>query len=158
VELNLAPMRADDLADVMEIERRSFSQPWTPGLFLHELKVPFSRVTLVRATNGTRTTLGYVCRWLVGDEGHILNLAVHPAHRGRGVGRLLVESVITEARTAGVDSVTLEVRHGNEAARALYLKLGFTDRGVRRNYYGQGDDAIIMTLPLRTPASADSHR
>jgi len=151
VNLALEPMQADDLPEVMEIERRSFPQPWTPGLFLHELKVPFSRTMLLRAANGTRTTLGYVCRWLVGDEVHILNIAVHPEHRGQGLGRRLVESVIAEADQAGARLITLEVRRENTAARHLYRKFGFVDAGIRRNYYGRGEDAIIMS---RTRASA----
>jgi ribosomal-protein-alanine N-acetyltransferase len=151
VDIALEPMQADDLADVMEIERRSFNEPWTPGLFLHELKVPFSRVMILRATNGRRVTLGYVCRWIVGQEGHILNLAVHPDHRGRGLGQLLVESVIADTIGAGAESVTLEVRRGNRAALRLYQKLGFVEQGVRKNYYGKGDDALIMTRVLGAP-------
>jgi [ribosomal protein S18]-alanine N-acetyltransferase len=145
MELHFEPMRVEDLPEVMEIERRSFTQPWTPGLFLHELKVPFSRTVLMRSSNGTRTTLGYVCRWLVGDEVHILNLAVHPEHRGRGLGRRLVESVILEAQSAGARVVTLEVRRENSPARTLYRRLGFVEVGLRRNYYGRGEDAIIMS-------------
>jgi ribosomal-protein-alanine N-acetyltransferase len=156
VELIFEPMQADDLPDVLEIERRSFPQAWTPGMFLHELKVPFSRVTLVRASNGTHTTLGYVCRWLVGDEAHILNLAVHPDHRGRGLGRLLVNQVLAEAEATRATLVTLEVRRENTAARTLYRQLGFADAGVRRNYYGRGEDAIVMTRTLHAAARAES--
>lgn len=154
MELTFEPMCPEDLPEVLEIERRSFPQPWTPGLFLHELKVPFSRTTLIRASNGTRTTLAYVCRWLVGDEAHILNLAVHPDHRGRGLGRRLVELVVQEAQAAGARLVTLEVRRENAPARSLYRKLGFVDTGQRRNYYGRGEDAIIMSLALRPDESA----
>ena len=141
----------------MEIERQVFPEPWTPGLFLHELKVPFSRVTLLRASNGRRMTLGYVCRWIVGQEGHILNLAVHPNHRGRGLGRMLVESVIADAMAAGAGSVTLEVRRGNESAIALYRKLGFVEKGVRRNYYAKGEDAIVMTRVLNAALHSEQH-
>jgi ribosomal-protein-alanine N-acetyltransferase len=149
VEFLFEPMCAEDLPEVLEIERRSFPQPWTPGLFLHELKVPFSRTTLIRSSNGTRATMAYVCRWLVGDEAHILNLAVHPDHRGRGLGRRLVESVVREAEAAGARVVTLEVRRENGPARSLYRNLGFVDTGLRRNYYGRGEDAIIMSLQLK---------
>lgn len=154
-ELTFEPMQVEDLPEVMEIERRSFPQPWTPGLFLHELKVPFSRTTILRTSNGTRATLGYVCRWLVGDEVHILNIAVHPEHRNRGLGRQLVESVVAEADQSGARLVTLEVRRENVSARTLYRKLGFVDAGVRRNYYGRGEDAIIMsrTRPTATVSS-----
>jgi ribosomal-protein-alanine N-acetyltransferase len=144
-DITFAPMRSEDLDAVMEIERCSFPEPWTPGLFLHELKVPFSKTILARAANGSHELLGYVCRWLVGDEVHILNLAVHPEHRQRGIGRMLVQLVLEEADAHGATLVTLEVRRENAAAGALYRTLGFTETGVRKNYYGRGHDAIIMS-------------
>ena len=138
-------MGREDLDAVMEIERRSFPQPWSPGLFLHELKVPFSKTILARTPNGANDLLGYVCRWLVGDEVHILNLAVRPDRRSGGVGRALVELIVQEADERGASMITLEVRRENAAAIALYRSFGFTERGVRRNYYGLGHDAIIMS-------------
>ena len=131
---------------MMEIERRSFSSPWSAGLFLHELKVPFSRTIAAWVEQGRKQRLvGYVCRWLVGDEIHILNLAVDPDYRGEGIGRSLVELVLGEALERSVSQVTLEVRKENSAARSLYRKLGFVECGQRRNYYGRGEDAIIMS-------------
>lgn len=140
------PMLAEDLDAVMEIERRSFPEPWTPGLFLHELKLPFSKTILARSQNGSRQVVGYICRWLIGEEIHILNLAVHPERRKAGTGRALVHLVLREADEHSA-SVTLEVRRENQAAMELYSSLGFTRCGVRRNYYGHGHDAIIMTRP-----------
>src|SRR5512141_106232 len=101
------PMGAGDLDAVMEIERRSFPEPWTPGLFVHELKVPFSKTILARAANGSNAVVGYVCRWLIGDEVHILNLAVHPEHRQRGLGHALVELVLCEADEYHARLITL---------------------------------------------------
>jgi len=150
-------MRAEDLDAVLEIERQSFPEPWSPGLFLHELKVPFSKTVLVRTANGTHQLLGYVCRWLVGDEMHLLNLAVRPERRQAGIGRALVELLLQEAEAADVRVITLEVRRGNAAAIALYRSFGFTEQGVRRNYYGKGEDALIMSRTLvaaTQPASA----
>jgi ribosomal-protein-alanine N-acetyltransferase len=149
--LRFTPMRSEDLDAVMEIERRSFPEPWTPGLFLHELKVPFSKTILAWRDD---EIVGYICRWLVGDEVHILNIAVHPKYRGQGLGRRLIESVIAEAEEAGARMVTLEVRRENSSARTLYRKLGFVDAGVRRNYYGRGEDAIIMSR-VRNGTGAD---
>lgn len=142
-----APLRAEDVDAVMEIERRSFPSPWSPGLFLHELKVPFSRSVAAWVGGGgaERRLVGYLCRWLVGDEIHILNLAVAPEHRGAGIGRALVELVIAEARAERVSRVTLEVRQENASARSLYRTLGFVECGRRRNYYGRGEDAIVMS-------------
>jgi ribosomal-protein-alanine N-acetyltransferase len=142
------PMTAEDLGDVMEIERLAFEAPWTPGLFLHELKLPFSCLIVARTANGGRTLIGYACWWTVGDEVHIHNLAVHPDYRRAGTGHALVEQVLADAAHRRVRSISLEVRSDNEAARQLYRSFGFTDRGVRKHYYGRGEDAIIMTREL----------
>jgi ribosomal-protein-alanine N-acetyltransferase len=141
-------MVAADLPQVMEIERLAFPAPWTPGLFLHELKLPFSRLHLARGRNGNGRLLGYVCWWVIGDEVHILNLAVHPDARRGGTGRALVEHVVEDATANGAASVTLEVRHDNAAALGLYRSLGFSETGLRRNYYGAGEDAVIMERRL----------
>ena len=149
-------MRTADLDAVMEIERRSFPEPWSAGLFLHELKVPFSQTILARAAHDSAEVLGYICRWLVGDEIHILNLAVHPERRRSGVGRALVDLTLREAERREARIITLEVRRENASAIALYRSLGFSERGVRRNYYGRGQDAIIMSRVRREAAAGDA--
>ena len=94
------------------------------------------------------TVVGYTCRWRVTDEVHVLNVAVHPERRGRGFGRLLLEGIVGEARSSRARVVYLEVRAGNVVARRLYRSLGFRELGVRRGYYGPGQDAIVMELRL----------
>ena len=141
-------MVAADLPQVLEIERLSFPNPWTAGLFLHELNLSFSRLHLARRGNGDRRLVGFVCWWVIGDEMHILNLAVHPEARRSGTGRALVEHVLEDANAHGAASVSLEVRTDNEAAAGLYRSLGFANIGLRRNYYGQGEDAAIMERRL----------
>lgn len=144
-----ASLRKLDIDAVMEVERRCFDSPWTPGQFRHELKVPFSRTILLwdHASDPPRLA-GYVCRWLVGDEASILNLAVADDYRGLGLGRRLVGLVVAEAGQRRSRLVTLEVRENNAAARGLYEALGFHQVGMRRDYYGKGDNAIIMTKML----------
>lgn len=142
MELTYAPMTPEDLPVVMEIERMVFSSPWTPGLFLHELRIPFSRLELARS--GAKV-IGYVCWWVVGDEVHILNLAIHPDQRRSGAGRALVQRVVDDALAHAARSISLEVREDNRPAQALYESLGFERAGLRRHYYGRGEDAVIMT-------------
>ena len=145
----LRDMRREDLAAVLEIERRSFAQPWSRGFFEKELSTPFARLVVAVEDTGVRPmVVGYTCRWRVTDEVHLLNVAVHPERRGVGLGRLLVEAVVEEARAARVRVVFLEVRAGNVVARRLYRHLGFRDLGTRRGYYGPGQDAIVMELRL----------
>lgn len=140
-----SPMTAADLDEALEIERRSFSEPWSRGMMLHELKLPFSQTVLARAEDAPHALLGYICWWRLGDEIQILNVAVDPARRQGGIGRALVELVMRDGEAHHVATVTLEVRRDNGPAIQLYRRFGFTERGVRRNYYGRGEDALIMT-------------
>ena len=146
---SLREMRREDLPAVLEIERRSFALPWSRAFFEKELATPFARLVVVEedAPPG-QWVVGYTCRWRVTDEVHLLNVAVHPERRGLGHGRLLVGAVVAEAEAARTRVVYLEVRAGNVIARRLYRQLGFRDLGVRRGYYGPGQDAIVMELRL----------
>jgi ribosomal-protein-alanine N-acetyltransferase len=145
----LRDMRREDLVEVLEIERRSFAQPWSRAFFEKELATPFARLVVVVEEYGVRSVVvGYSCRWRVTDEVHLLNVAIHPDRRGMGRGRELVTGVIEEAQALGARAIFLEVRAGNVVARRLYRHLGFHDLGVRRGYYGPGQDAIVMELRL----------
>jgi ribosomal-protein-alanine N-acetyltransferase len=141
-----ADMVAADLPEVVAIERASFANPWTGPLFLQELHVGFSRTIVARRRDGT--IAGYVCRWLVADEIHILNVAVDPRSRGQGLGGALMGQVLDEAAHRQVVAVTLEVRRSNLPGRRLYESFGFEEVGARRDYYGRGEDALIMRLAL----------
>src|SRR5499433_1113152 len=109
----LRDMRRDDLGAVLEIERRSFAQPWSRAFFEKELATPFARLVVAEEETLPRgRVVGYTCRWRVTDEVHLLNVAVHPGRRGGGIGRLLVEAVIGEARSTRARTMFLEVRAG----------------------------------------------
>jgi ribosomal-protein-alanine N-acetyltransferase len=151
---------ARDLARISEIERMAYSTPWSLNSFERELTLPFSRI-LVANLRPAKSALedvpapddglvGFLCRWLVADECHILNVAVHSEYRRRGVGFFLLNSTIAEAVSKQASCVTLEVRRANVAARQLYRKLKFEERRLRKHYYGPGEDAIVMELQLPT--------
>jgi [ribosomal protein S18]-alanine N-acetyltransferase len=135
-----------DLPRIIEIERLAFPAPWTTASFERELTLPFSRLMLAVPEDGRTLIAGYLCRWLIADECHILNIAVHPESRRLGIGTVLMTEAINEAKTTGTNVVTLEVRRSNLAARQLYRKFEFEERRLRRHYYGPGEDAIIMEL------------
>jgi ribosomal-protein-alanine N-acetyltransferase len=132
---------------VLEIERLSFEQPWSLASFRRELSLSFSRL-MVAVTeddeDGGGTIAGYLCRWLVAGESHILNIAAHPDFRRRGVGMALMAEAVAEAHARKVSLMILEVRRSNLEARRLYRKFGFEERRLRRNYYGPGEDALVM--------------
>ncbi len=134
-----------DLPRIIEIERLAFPSPWTLASFQRELTLPFSRIT-VALPDDADSISGFLCRWLIADECHILNIAVHPDARRLGIGTVLIGEAINEAKSCGTGVVTLEVRRSNLAARQLYRKFEFEERRLRRHYYGPGEDAIIMEL------------
>jgi [ribosomal protein S18]-alanine N-acetyltransferase len=93
--------------------------------------------------------VGYILFWLLSDEIDIHNVAVHSEFRRRGIGRLLIEQVVLEARRRGSTRVTLEVRRSNLAAQKLYESIGFIPTGLRKGYYSDnGEDALAMALKL----------
>ncbi|HUN57264.1 MAG TPA: ribosomal protein S18-alanine N-acetyltransferase [Candidatus Binataceae bacterium] len=138
-----------DLPKIMQIERRAFDQPWSLDSFMREFALPFSR-TLIAVFNTEKgeSIAGYLCRWLVVDECHILNVAVDPSIRRNGIGARLMSDAIKEAKARSATVVSLEVRRSNLPARGLYRKFEFQERRLRRNYYGPGEDAIVMELLL----------
>lgn len=145
-----------DLPRILEIERLSFPAPWTPASFRRELTLPFSRIMVALPAAGDEhgreddngKIAGFLCRWLIAGECHVLNIAVHPESRRLGIGTVLLAEAIAEARSSGAGLVTLEVRRSNLAARQLYRKFEFEERRLRRDYYGSGEDAIIMELRI----------
>jgi [ribosomal protein S18]-alanine N-acetyltransferase len=147
--IHIRDASARDLLRIVEIEQLAFPTPWSLGAFRRELTLPFSRLTVaVSGEDRTAPPDGFLCRWLVADECHVLNVAVHPDHRRFGLGARLLGATITEARQKSADVVTLEVRRSNLAARRLYRKFDFEERRLRRHYYGPGEDAIVMELRL----------
>jgi ribosomal-protein-alanine N-acetyltransferase len=139
----------NDLPRVLDIERLSFTEPWSLASFRRELSLSFSRLMLAVADDpaaGPAGIAGYLCRWLVAGEYHILNVAVHPDFRCHGVGTALMAGAVAESRARKASLMILEVRRSNLAARRLYRKFGFEERRLRRNYYGPGEDALVMEL------------
>lgn len=147
--LRFDPMRRDDLAAVVDLERRTFAQPWSANLFLRELRLPFSRILLARTPSQAGFELvGYVCHWLDGGAVEIQNVAVAPEWRRRSIARRLLEHVLAQAAHAGAERAALEVRIHNHPAIRLYRTLGFREVGRRRGYYADGEDALLMELRI----------
>jgi ribosomal-protein-alanine N-acetyltransferase len=140
-------MRPADLAEVMLIERRSFTAPWEESTFRGLMRRP-SAALLIADVEGE--VAGYSVMWFAADEGELGNMAVLPELRGQGLGlRLLRESIAISSRR-GARSLYLEVRETNEGARALYESVGFSVVGVRKEYYTEPvEDAIVMRLDLQ---------
>ncbi|HEY7697910.1 MAG TPA: ribosomal protein S18-alanine N-acetyltransferase [Vicinamibacteria bacterium] len=147
----LAPMELSHLDQVVAIESESYDNPWARNAFECELgsnPVSFPRVALT--TEAPPRVAGYCIAWILFEHVHIQNLAVHPAHRRQGLGRLLLLQALSEGRARGATSALLEVRRSNAAAQSLYRRLGFEETGSRREYYsGPREDALVFRKELR---------
>ena len=160
-------MTPADLDEIMPLERRCFKDPWTRHMYLSDLTGnPLATYLVLRSlpkmtARGTEQAtfprlLAYGGFWLLLDEAHIATIATHPEWRGRGLGLWLMLALLDQAIRRGAALSTLEVRVSNTPARRLYEKLGFEEVGERRNYYRDGEDALIMTTPpLLDPAMQD---
>jgi ribosomal-protein-alanine N-acetyltransferase len=134
-----------DIPDVQELDRLSFPSPARAGLFEHELvqnNIAYYQVLGVGAA-----MVGFAGFWLIADEIHVSTIATHPEWRGRGLGELLLLNLLFEGYTLPANMVTLEVRHSNAVAQALYRKYRFVEVGTRPRYYRDtGEDALLMTM------------
>jgi ribosomal-protein-alanine N-acetyltransferase len=146
----IEPMREQDLTEVVEIEEMSGLNRWGYDAYRRELFTnPNSVMMVARNLHPGPAIAGFFAGWIVEDELHINNLATHPDYRRIGVARSLLEAVLDESAYRGVSFVILEVRASNEAAQALYKKLGFKLIGRRRDYYRVPvEDALVMRREL----------
>ena len=136
-------MELSDIDSVVDIEKNSFPIPWTKGTFISELKRNKLARYYVVEVDGR--VVGYAGLWLIMNEAHITNIAIHPKYRGKGMGKKLVGGLIEEILKINIYRITLEVRPSNTAALALYKKFGFVPCGIRPEYYrDNNEDAIIM--------------
>ncbi|HEX7649968.1 MAG TPA: ribosomal protein S18-alanine N-acetyltransferase [Noviherbaspirillum sp.] len=147
--MRFAPMRVDDIDEVLVIENDVYPHPWTRGNFLDSLYTGYQAWTL-REEGGALA--GYFLAMLAVDEAHLLNISVRRDLHGHGVGRLQLDKVVALAKEHGMTSILLEVRPSNQRAFAVYERYGFLRIGNRKGYYpaadGAREDAIVMRLPL----------
>jgi ribosomal-protein-alanine N-acetyltransferase len=140
-------MNSRDLDAVQAIEAAAYAFPWTRGNFIDSIAVGYLAEVLVEA--GAIT--GYFVAMAGVDELHLLNITVAPQHQGRGLGSLMLDVVQDFGQRQGLSTLLLEVRRSNPRARALYLRRGFTEVGLRRDYYPAAkgrEDALVMSLAL----------
>lgn len=139
--------RPEDLPQIVEIEKLSFSDPWSPVALASEMTEDYLRSPLVAEVDDR--VVGYLMAWRVVEILHVLNVAADPRARRRGVGSALLKAAAGEARERGQERITLEVRRSNTGARAFYARFGFVETGVREGYYAEdGEDAIILDARL----------
>ena len=142
--LTTETMRRRHLRKVLEIEEQLYPRPWTNHTFVSELSQmrAGNRYYLVAYVGDTM--VGYAGLMFAADDAHVTNIAVNPAWQGRGVATEMMLDLVLLAHDRGCVAMTLEVRHTNVVAQNLYRRFGFVPAGVRKRYYENTDDAIVM--------------
>ena len=145
------PLEPDHLEACQDLDQRSLGGLWNQEQWNSELTEErrpgiglWREGTLVAMASG----------WLVVDELHITVVAVDPLQRRQGLGRQVLQALLSHGQRQGAERATLEVAASNTAAVALYRALGFCDAGIRRGYYRNGDDALIQWMRLATVVDA----
>jgi len=147
--IRLRVMTMPDIPHVIEIERDSYPFPWSEGIFRDCIRVGyFCRVVELRGVIS-----GYGVMSFGAGEAHILNLCIHRELRDQGVGRTLLQHLLSAARNAGMYDAFLEVRPSNHGAIKLYESLGFVRIGIRKGYYQASpgrEDALVYKLSMKS--------
>lgn len=145
--INIRKMELKDIGQVLFIEKVSFATPWSNDAFEKELRE--NKLARYIVAEIDKKVVGYGGIWLILDEGHITNIAVHNDYRGYGIGHRLVDGLVDVCYELNIARMTLEVREFNTPARNLYNNHGFIDMGKRPGYYADNnEDAIIMWKEL----------
>lgn len=147
--INIRSSQVKDIPAILEIEQSAHLSPWSEKL----LNSSFSNRSHNFVAETTEQIVGYVFSSLVADELTLENICVAPSKQGQGIGRLLMQYLLEQAKSLQVQDVWLEVRASNIAAIELYKQFGFIEQGVRKNYYPipsshEKEDAILMSHKL----------
>ena len=145
MKLVIRPMQRGDLDTVLELEKRIFTDAWSRASFEAELKNNRYSRPLILELDGKM--VGYAVAWIIFDELHIANFAIHPDYRRQGLGKYFLSDILSKFSQA--EFAFLEVRRSNLPAIRLYESFGFRKIDVRKNYYRDGEDALVMVKDLR---------
>ena len=144
--IEIAQMADAHISQISGIEKLCFSDPWSENSIASELG---NRLSLWLVALDGDTVAGYIGSQSVLDEADMMNVAVHPDYRRRGIGEMLVLALGDALKAKGIRGLMLEVRESNAPAIALYEKLGFVQAGLRKNYYrNPKENALIMRKEL----------
>ncbi len=154
MRVQIRRMNGGDLDAVLAIEQQVFPDPWQRTSF--EFEVHHNRFSYPVVLEMDDRVIGYAVAWEIFEEFHIANIAIHPDFQKKGWGTYLLKHLIERARKCQAHYILLEVRPSNTAALALYRKMGFTPSGVRKRYYRDGEDAILMRKILQQPDPSPS--
>lgn len=141
--ISISKMELSDLESLSSNFQTDFDDFWTTKTLESELK---NESSICFVMKNDSEIIGFACLWISVDDIHITNIAIKKSYRQNGFGGILLEHLIDYSKSTGKKELTLEVNENNEPAKKLYLKYGFKILGIRKKYYNNKDNAIIMTL------------
>lgn len=142
--VTLEPLRVRHIGPIMTIEQDAYPRPWSAQVFHDELRESRAGHRYYVVARRGRNVVGYAGLMFVADEAHVTNVAVRPEDRRAGIATQLLADLARVARQRGCRAWTLEVRETSTGAQELYRKFGFVPAGIRKNYYEENTDAIVM--------------
>ena len=140
--MQIVKMEPRHLNDILKVESECFPDPWTEQMFKEELSGKYSHYFVAEEEGHA---VGYMGMWALSGEGHITNVAVGRDFRRRGFARALIKHFIEISKRENLEFMTLEVRASNEPAITLYKSFGFREVGIRKKYYKNTEDALLLT-------------
>ena len=140
------PAVEDDLKQILRIEAQCYPEPWKIAHFEEEFKKPFTRAIVLTDDETDSIVIGYIVYWLQAEGVSLLNIAVDPHWRGFCFGMKLMQTMIKEAVKEDIPRIILEVRKSNQAAIDLYTRIGFKVCHERKNFYSNGETALVMEI------------
>lgn len=140
-KIELCKIDASHINALVDINHNSFDYPWSKACFVSEVTNKLAHYIGIKVDN---KLAGYIGIWFIIDEAHITNVAVNPSCRKIGLANKLLQAALRLCHKHDIIAITLEVRDSNIPARNLYRKFGFEEEGIRKKYYEDGEDAIIM--------------
>ena len=134
------------LDEIIAIENISFEKPWTRDQIKDDIQANIDSENWVFIEDDK--VVGYIFGWIIQNEFHLHNIAVHPDYLRKKIGRKLIQHIISRVADQKVNVILLEVSVNNFSARKCYQSLGFIQTGIRKDYYSKGDDAILYNLEI----------
>ena len=142
----IVPAELQHLEEIITIENTAFNKPWTRNHIMNDIQSDTDSENWVYIMD--ELVAGYIFGWIIHDEFHLNNIAVHPEYLRRNIGKGLIRHIISRVIYRDIKVVLLEVSANNISVQECYKSLGFTQKGIRKDYYSKGDDAILYNLDL----------
>jgi len=142
----IIPAQLSQLDEIVEIENSSFKKPWKRSQLIEDIEDNIDSENWVFIKD--EKVVGYIFGWIMQNEYHLHNIAVHPKYLRKNIGGKLINHIITRVADRQVNVILLEVSVNNVSARKCYQSLGFVEVGMRKDYYSKGDDAILYNLEI----------